>query len=244
MKFFPNLLLLASLALFHHCSTTAQSGESKYVLLSPADFQAKINELTTAPLLDVRTPGEYMGGHIANSQNVDWNSAKFEEQVKKLDKTKPVLIYCLSGGRSGSASRKLQSMGFTQIYELAGGMMKWRGASMPEVKGGQAPQKKAEMTLAQYDALANNADKLVLVDFYADWCAPCQKMKPYLEEISNDMKDKVIVVRINADDHPSLMKELGVDGLPVLRLYKKGAQVWDFTGWIPKADVVKAIDEG
>lgn len=84
-------------------------------------------------------------------------------------------------------------------------------------------------------------DKPVLVDFYADWCAPCKLMKPYLDEISKDMTDKVTVIRINADDNQALLKELGVDELPVLQVYKKKALTWTNKGFIEKTEVVKHL---
>jgi thioredoxin-like negative regulator of GroEL len=66
-------------------------------------------------------------------------------------------------------------------------------------------------------------------------------MKPYLEEISNDMADKVVVIRINADDNKALCKELKIDALPVLQLYKNKTLSWTNTGFIEKAEVVKQL---
>ena len=68
-------------------------------------------------------------------------------------------------------------------------------------------------------------------------------MKPYLEEISKEMSDKVVVIRINADENKSLCKELKIDGLPVLQLYKGQQLTWSNTGYIEKADVVKKINK-
>ncbi len=59
-----------------------------------------------------------------------------------------------------------------------------------------------------------------IIDFYADWCKPCKMMKPYLDEISEEMKDKVVVYRINADDNPELCKDLAVEALPTIFIYK------------------------
>jgi thioredoxin len=96
------------------------------------------------------------------------------------------------------------------------------------------------MSKQQFDALLSS-DKLVLIDFYADWCAPCKKMKPYLDEISRDMADKVVVIRINADDNQALCKELKIDALPVLQLYKNKTLSWTNAGFIEKAEVVKQL---
>jgi thioredoxin len=98
------------------------------------------------------------------------------------------------------------------------------------------------MTKGEFDALLNS-DKLVLIDFYAEWCAPCKKMKPYLDEISKDMADKVVIIRINADDNQALCKELKIDVLPVLQLYKNKTLKWTNTGFIDKAEVVKQLKQ-
>ena len=96
------------------------------------------------------------------------------------------------------------------------------------------------MSKQQFDALLYS-DKLVLIDFYADWCAPCKKMKPYLDEISKDMQDRVVVIRNNADKNQQFCKELRIDALPVLQLYKNKAMTWTNTGYISKDDVLKHL---
>lgn len=77
-------------------------------------------------LVDVRTPSEYRSGHITNAINIDFfNGATFEKAFAKLDKDKPVYLYCRSGARSQKAARRLTQMGFTEIYDLRGGYMRW-----------------------------------------------------------------------------------------------------------------------
>lgn len=78
------------------------------------------------------------------------------------------------------------------------GIMKWRGENLPETTDKTIASN--GMTIEQFGVLLIS-DKLVLIDFYADWCAPCKRMKPYLDEISKEMADKVVVIRINADDN-------------------------------------------
>lgn len=208
-------------------------------ILSVSEFAKKMNELPTAPILDVRTPEEYSNGHLINALNYDWNGTEFEKQLATLDKAKPVFVYCLSGGRSSAAASKMRTSGFTQVYEMDGGIMKWRGANLPETTKNTAASN--GMTTQAFEALLAT-DKLVLVDFYADWCAPCKKMKPYLAEISTEMADRVVVIRINADENQGLCKALKIDALPVLQLYKGNALVWVNEGFIEKAEVVKHIN--
>ncbi len=76
-------------------------------------------------LIDVRTPEEYQEGYILNAQNIDYNSPTFEEDITKLDKSKPVLLYCKSGNRSGKSSKIFFEAGFKTIYDLEGGITEW-----------------------------------------------------------------------------------------------------------------------
>lgn len=206
--------------------------------LSAEEFSSRIKELPSVPIIDVRTPGEFSKGHLQNAKNIDWNGNSFEDGIAKLDKSKPVFVYCASGRRSSDAADHMRDKGFKEVYELEGGIMKWRSAGLPETTDNSIASE--GMSRQQFDELLNN-DKLVLVDFYAEWCPPCKKMKPYLDEISNDMADKVIVIRIDADDNRELCKELKIEGLPVLQLYKNKTLIWNNEGFIDKETVVKQI---
>src|SRR5690606_19283867 len=109
----------------------------------------------------------------------------------------------------------------------------WRAENLPETKRVFATE---GLSTADYTKLVNS-DKLVLVDFYADWCAPCKKMKPYLEKIAVEMSDKIILVRIDVDENPELCKELSVKSLPVLKLYKAEKIVWEHNGFVDEETV-------
>ena len=77
-------------------------------------------------LVDLRTPGELeTTGKIAGALHINYNSPDFQSQITKLDKEKPILIYCASGGRSGRALPQLSEMGFKKVYEYSGGMNDW-----------------------------------------------------------------------------------------------------------------------
>jgi thioredoxin len=208
--------------------------------LTAKEFSMKLEQTPSAQIIDVRTPGEVAGGFINNAVNIDYNSSDFAAKTSQLDKNKPTFVYCLSGGRSGSAAAQMRSDGFKIVYELTGGIMKWNAAGLPLVTKNQTPKKQG-MTLNDFNKLTSS-DKLVLVDFYAEWCAPCKRMKPYLEEIAKDMNATVTVVRIDVDQHPSLMKELKIEELPVLRTYKNGTLTWEHKGFIEKEEVVKKLN--
>lgn len=235
----PGRYIILSLAvftlLFSGCDhSQRQSNSTK---LTATIFAEKIKALPSSPIVDVRTPEEYAKGHLINAKNIDWNNSNFEKQISALDKSLPVFVYCLSGARSSSAADKMLSSGFKEVYELDGGILKWRVANFPESLDAD---RSTGMSKEQFDSIVHS-DKLVLIDFYADWCAPCKKMKPYLEEISKDMADKVVVIRINADDNQTLCKELNVDALPCLQLYKDDTLTWSTKGFIEKPAVVAQL---
>lgn len=77
-------------------------------------------------LIDVRTALEFNQGHIKNAKNIDfYNRNKFVSEINKLNKNKPVYLYCRSGVRSYKAAKVLSKLGFTEIYDLKGGILRW-----------------------------------------------------------------------------------------------------------------------
>jgi rhodanese-related sulfurtransferase len=100
--------------------------EGVEVKLITAEEMQTILELEDAQLVDVRTPTEYEEIRIANSQNIDYMSPTFDDDVSKLDKNKPIIVYCKSGGRSAKCAKKLKEAGFKKIYDLEGGISKWK----------------------------------------------------------------------------------------------------------------------
>lgn len=85
-------------------------------------------------VIDIRTPEEYSAGHIPGSINIDFKEATFAEQVKELDNSKPYVVHCQSGGRSGAALPTFQALGFSEIYHLKSGMSGWVDAGHPVAK--------------------------------------------------------------------------------------------------------------
>lgn len=87
-----------------------------------------------AQLLDVRTPGEWNEGIIEGAITANIYEDDFDQQLEKLDKDKPVAVYCKSGGRSGQAMSQMHEMGFKEVYNLKGGIGAWNNAAQPTVK--------------------------------------------------------------------------------------------------------------
>ena len=207
--------------------------------LSAKAFAEKLKALPEAPVIDVRTAGEFSSGHLQNAVNYDWNGSQFEAQIKTLDKSKPVFVYCLSGGRSSAAASKMRADGFSEVYELEGGMMKWRNENLPETTNNLVPS--TGMSEQDFQSLLNS-DKTILIDFYADWCVPCKKMEPYLNDISTEQKNTLTLIRINVEENQELCQKLGISAIPVLQVYKNRKITWTNTGFIEKETVLKALE--
>jgi thioredoxin len=229
--------LLTAMVVSTSCNSTNHGGIN--FQLNAKEFSEKISATPGAVVLDVRTEGEFSQGHIQNAVNINWNDPTFDGKVNNIPKNTPIFIYCLSGSRSMSAANFMRRNGYAEVYELIGGIMKWSAANFPLITD-NAVKKVEGMDLAAFKNITKG-EKMVLVDFYADWCLPCKKMEPFLREIANENKDNLTLVRINADEHSALCKRLKIDALPYLQLYKNEALQWEKVGYIDKKGIEKEI---
>jgi thioredoxin len=231
MKFSKILLLIVSILLFS-CN---DHNTKPFKTIAPKEFAEKIKTTENPQILDVRTPEEFGSEHIDNAVNVNWNSDDFAAKAESYDKSKPVFVYCLSGGRSKKAAAKLQELGFTTIYELDGGFLNWsqEGLSNPSTA-------QIGMTMNDFNDLLNT-DKKVLVDFYAEWCGPCKQMEPFLLTMQKEMTDKVVIIRIDVDKNKTLATQLKIEQLPTLFLYENKAVQKKLVGFISEEDLKKQL---
>lgn len=243
MKKTIQILLIACLTIFTVACSNGQQGITK---LAPAEFKKSFEADKNGVLLDVRTPGEYAGGHLSNSINIDWNADDAESKLKILDPSKTYYVYCMSGGRSASAVNFMKEAGFKNVVELNGGIMKWRASNLPEEKGAAKATANTvsadhtNLTMEQFNNLVKS-DKVVVVDIFAEWCAPCKKMAPYLADMKKNMSDKVEIIKIDADKNTELCKQLGADALPTIYVYKKNTRTFSHVGFLSREDLEKQL---
>lgn len=116
------VLFLFGLVIFLGCKqpTTPQTK-----IVTQEEMEALLQD-KGVQLVDVRTPKEYNEGYIPSAINIDFLSPTFLEDIESLDKERPIVVYCQSGGRSGKCSKKLEEAGFKKIYDLQGGYSKWK----------------------------------------------------------------------------------------------------------------------
>jgi rhodanese-related sulfurtransferase len=117
-------LLLAFLFLLAHLSKHIQC-------LDTDEFERQLAATKNGHLIDVCTPREFAKCHIPHAQNIDFRRRDFRKEIEKLDKSNPVLIYCLSGVRSKLTAFVCRRAGFKIIYELNRGLKAWKKAGKP-----------------------------------------------------------------------------------------------------------------
>jgi thioredoxin 1 len=237
MKYKLISFLLAVVVLSVSCNS-----QNTHQILKPAAFQEKINTTPDAVILDVRTPGEYNGGYIANAVNINYNDPSFEREITKLDKNKTYLLYCLSGKRSGSAMDYMLKNGFKNVSNLDGGILAWQSVNLPVTTAG-ASVNADKISMEMYQQMIHSSDTVVLVDFFAPWCAPCIKMKPMLEEVAIAYAGKVKVFRVDIDENKVLAKQLNVTEIPILKTFVKGKETWMHKGFIDKNGLEKQLQQ-
>ena len=124
------LLFLALFGLFV-CSSTTQAR----TVLDAAQTEDMLKTDPAVQLIDVRTPAEWQQtGVIEGALRINFNSPDFQAQAAKLDKNKPIIVYCAAGGRSPRAAGMLGKMGFRQVFDYAGGMTDWKAKGKKTVQ--------------------------------------------------------------------------------------------------------------
>ena len=86
-----------------------------------------------------------------------------------------------------------------------------------------------------------NTDKPVLVDFYADWCAPCRAMKPVLEDLKAQMGEDVSIFKIDVDKNQAIAERYAIRSIPTLILFKNGEPFWRKSGMASSAELQKVV---
>lgn len=127
-------ILLATALFLLPCTVQAESTEPSVTHLDVAGAVKLLSSESPPAVLDLRTAEEFKDGHLAGAKNIDVLQDRFTDELAKLDKGKPYLVHCRSGGRSTKSLAAFKKLGFKKIYHLDGGLLAWK-------KAGQAVEK-------------------------------------------------------------------------------------------------------
>lgn len=105
-----------------------------------------------------------------------------------------------------------------------------------------ASDKVQHLTDGTFDSAINAAAAPVLVDFWAEWCAPCRRLSPIVDEVAAELEGKLTVAKVNVDENPMTPGRFGVRGIPTLILFKGGKVVDQVVGLISKAELKQMVE--
>lgn len=100
----------------------------------------------------------------------------------------------------------------------------------------------ASITDDNFHEMIKSSDKLILVDFWAEWCSPCKSLAPALEDASNDLAEKIVVYKVNIDENPITPQRYSVRGIPTIIFFRNGEVVDRQVGVLPKSKLYEKIE--
>lgn len=233
-------VILFTLSYFFLFTACGQTPDIKQV--NSIDFEKLIKD-SSGTLLDVRTLDEFKNGHIEGAGQLNYYALDFRQKLLLLPKNQPIYLYCNTGYRSQRAAEILVENGYKNVYNLEHGIMEWNLKNLPiTIEPDAKPDTENKMEPDEFNALIHS-ERLVFVDFYAPWCAPCRKMIPMMDSLKTEYKEKLTIVKINVDASKKLMKELGIVSVPYLALFQKGNILFSQNGLIGKQELEIIFNE-
>ena len=237
LKYMNRLIILTILFLLFSCHNSSDISFKNFDIVNLAE-SSYADEFI---VLDVRTSQERANGFLANSTHIDFYDEAFLDKLNLLDKTKPIYVYCMVGGRSSKAANKIVKSGFNEVYNLNGGFLKWSNNNLPI----EIPEKINEVTTQQYNksfldsAINSNPNLLLYVS--TKWCAPCKKMNPVIDSLSKNYIKELKVLKLDLDQNVFLNEVYDIQSIPFFVLYKKNQQVWLKNGIIAYGELATKL---
>ena len=237
-----NVVLSFLAAILISCTENSITNAQIIENLSVENFKSFLDKEQNRILIDVRTPEETATGHLKDATLINYYANDFMDKIAMVRRDVPIFIYCRSGGRSSVAAKKMKKIGFAKIYNMLGGIGAWNDANFSIVKPTSVPKKDAVIiSIKDFSEILKNNTR-VLVDFHTRWCVPCKKLEPIIDEIASEDREKVYIIKIDADENKHLIKQYNVKGVPTLILFENGADIWRNTGLLTKKEITAKLN--
>ena len=192
-------------------------------------------------LIDVRTPQEFHSGHLKEATNIDFYANDFMDKLKLIRKDAPIYVYCRSGGRSSSAASMMADLGFNKVYNLTGGIGSWNSQNYLTIES-KEEKSKIHPTFSIFEVESFlEIHKNVLIAFSTEWCVPCKKMKPIIDQIREENPNYGVLF-IDAEFNNELVEKYQIKGVPVFLVFKNSQESFRHIGVISKAELLKQLN--
>ncbi|MBT4345418.1 MAG: hypothetical protein HOD68_05040 [Flavobacteriales bacterium] len=234
-----NILSIVSVVLLFSCQ-----GQNKDIIrnVDAIRFNQLIYQKEEGIIIDVRTSEEFQSGHLKDATNIDYYSDDFSNKINLVQRDVPIYLYCRSGGRSSSTAKKMLKLGFKEVYNLNDGISSWISEELSIVKSeSELLNKKTNHAVTKLDIenfLINNQFSLLYIS--TQWCVPCKKLKPIIDDLQSDFKD-VNILNIDADINKSEIIDFNVTSVPVIILFKNNIEIFRNIGFISKESLYNQL---
>lgn len=244
MRYSTGLLILMALFALTSCTSNseakapAKTEQNKDIIknVNTKEF-ADLTKNNNIIILDVRTPQEIANGFIEGASFANVMAPGFEDKTNLMNKEATILVYCKSGGRSSKAAKILEAQGFKNIYNLNGGMGAWESDDMPTVIDPDLSFTTTEKPMP-VDTLNEiiQRDSVVMVVFSTQWCAPCKKLTPELENLKSN-QPALHLVKLDAEVNKALATQFEAPAVPTIIVFKNGIETQRHTGYLTQEEL-------
>lgn len=207
-------------------------------IVSTDEAQELIASQPELTIIDLRTDAELQNGYLKNAVQINFQDKDFQSRIKTLDKSKPYLIYCHGGGRSGATRDLMEKEGFSKVYDMSSGFSGWSQQNLPLVKDNPEAEASSE-EIENYNSQISD-EGITMVNFYATWCGICKKNRPILKDYGTAHPD-IQIVEFDSDQHKGIKNHLKIQAIPTLLIYKNGELIQQKTGPITQEEIDQLI---
>jgi len=194
-------------------------------------------------IVDLRTTEDFISAHLPGAINIDRNSPTFDKEIAGLNAKEPVFFYCENGTNSALVAKDLAKRNFSKVYDIIGGYAAWTGANKKVLQVDRVARPEP-VTRLEYNSIVKKSE-LVLFQFSPSSVDPAvlNKIDGMVASVVKPKAGEINFIKYNYQDQVSLARDLKVNNLPTLILYRSGEEVWRYEGMIEKTELESAIEK-